>query len=212
MGTELDKSSKSSFNEYNKRFIIRIVLCVFHVIVGIFSNSTAFIADGINSIAYLPCRIDDGLEQKKMKLRQLFVYVFLLLIALVSTYIIIVSFFEMSATIGYKHSSPKLWVLVAIMASVLIKIYMLLNIKSKENIDESEEIFVEELSKLKFDIFSSFMIFASIILSYSVDFYFEPVVGLSLAVFTAFYSINILPQNKNLQKSNTQNENINNAQ
>ena len=47
----------------------------------------------------------------------------------------------------------------------------------------------EETAKITFDILISVLIAISVLLTYAVDFYFEPVISIALATYTFAYSI-----------------------
>lgn len=167
----------------NKNVFLKIVLGFFQVITGLIASSMAFVADGVNTFVSIPSSIRASEKNKDTK--SITRYAFIIIFAVISAWIIIYTFFEMSRVINYLDTIADIWIVPCIIIALLTKITML--VFTREQLKEkSEQLRAEkreEISRMKFDIFVSVIVLLSVVFSYVVDFYFESVVAMALGVY-----------------------------
>lgn len=151
--------------------LITCGLGVFQIFAGLFLKSSAYLADGINVMVDVPFQM----KRKKAVWGYLLCFVFIA----VSFLIALSSFFDTASVLDYFKDCASLLTVPAAFLSIVFKVILRMNKKNSG----------EETAKITFDILISVLIAISVLLTYAVDFYFEPVIAIALATYTFAYSV-----------------------
>lgn len=160
-----EKNEPPQRKKVNTVAVLSCCLGIFQVISGLLLRSSAYVADGLNVMAELPFQL-----QKK---KGVFGIILGVIFLVGSLWLATVSFFDTSAVLDYFADCVSLLAIPAAFLSIIVKI--IIRIFKKENGETTE--------KATFDIVVSVVIAVSVILTYLVDFYFEPAVAIAVSTY-----------------------------
>jgi len=190
-------------NIVTKNIIFNIFLAVIKIIIGIFSNSFSLITNGFYTFSNVFLSISalnntilikqDTLESEmeKRKTGHMLIITFSFILFMISLFTTLISFFNITKTVGYYNDTPQLWAVPVIAVTIIIKLFMCMT--QKEKADETKSIPILSIySDYKLDIILSVFTIIGIIGCYILDYYVESIVSIGISIMLAVTSVRII--------------------